>query len=471
MSPSSIRKAAIPPEGEAVELKQSLGEWKEIVETCAAFATAKGGRMFVGVTPTGKVHGIHVGKGTLEDLANKITNNTSPRLVPSISIQTQAGKTLIVVEVRESPTKPVYAFDRAFRRSGRTNQRLSPIEASELYLESRGLTWDETAVTDAGLKDVDPKAVQHFLALAKAERRWDVGSSTPVPKVLRQLGLIRNGKLTIAGLLLFGKDPQHLMPQAALRCARFKGDDTVDFLDMKVIEAGLMEQVEEAVAFVKRHISMAAEIIDLERKERWEYPLDAIREAIVNAVCHRDYASTGNVQVRIFDHGLEIWNPGGLPQGLSVADLRKSHESKPRNKLIARVFFLVRYIEQFGTGTRRMIEDCLASGLPEPEFESRPDTFRVAFQKPLPIEERFSRLGLSERQLKAVSHLVRRGRISPQEYARVTDTTSVTAKRDLSDLVKKGVLMRHGATRSIWYGLGTLKQVPGDPKMTRMTRK
>jgi ATP-dependent DNA helicase RecG len=138
------------------------------------------------------------------------------------------------------------------------------------------------------------------------------------------------------------------------------------------VEGDIIVQVEEAVAFVKRHISMAAEIADLERKERWEYPLDAVREAVVNAVCHRDYASTGNVQVRVFDHGLEVWNPGSLPPGLSVADLRESHESKPRNKLIARVFFLVRYIEQFGTGTRRMIDDCLTAGLPEPEFHSRP---------------------------------------------------------------------------------------------------
>lgn len=339
------------------------------------------------------------------------------------------------------------------------------MEASELYLESRGLTWDETTVKDAGLKDVDPKTVQHFLALAKAERRWEVGSSTPIPKVLRQLGLIRNGKLTVAGLLLFGKNPQQFMPQAALRCARFKGDDTVDFLDMKVIEAGLMEQVEEAVAFVKRHISMAAKITDLERKELWEYPLDAIREAIVNAVCHRDYASTGNVQVRIFDHGLEVWNPGSLPPGLSVADLRRIHESRPRNKLIARVFFLARYIEQFGTGTRRMIEDCLSSGLPEPRFESRSDTFRVVFHKSISVEERFAGLGLSPRQLKAMAHVVEQERISPKEYARLTTTTGVTAKRDLTDLVEKGVLERHGATRNIWYGL----VVPSAP--AQMTRK
>ena len=447
-----------------MELKQSLGDWQEIVETCAAFATAKGGRVFVGVAPNGKVHGVQVGKGTLEDLANKVAQHTNPRVVSSISTRTHNGKTLVVVEVREGSMKPVYAFDRPFRRSGRTNQHLSLSEASELYLEGRGLTWDETAAAGVGLKDIDPEAVRRFLRRARLERRWDVSPETPIQQVLRQLGLVRAGKLTTAGLLLFGKNPQQFMPQATLRCARFKGDTTVDFLDMKVVEAGLLEHVEEAVAFIKRHISMAAEITDLERKEQWEYPLDAIREAVVNAVCHRDYTSTGNVQVRIFDHGLEIWNPGSLPLGMSVADLRRSHESKPRNKLIARVFFLARYIEQFGTGTRRMIEDCLASGLPEPEFESSSDTFRVVFQKPLPVEERFTGLGLNERQLRVLSHVARHGRISPKEYASLTAATPVTAKRDLSDLVKRGVLVRHGATRSIWYDLAA-------PTPSQKTRK
>lgn len=302
---------------------------------------------------------VQIGKGTLEDLANKIAQNTSPRLVASISTRVDGGKTLIVVEVQEGPSKPVYAFDRAFRRSGRSNQRLSPGEAAQLYMDSRGVTWDGTVLTGTGPGDIDPERVQSFLRRAKLERRLNVHPGAPPQQVLKQLGLSRDGKLTVAGLLLFGKTPQRLMPQATLRCARFKGDNAVDFLDMKVIEGTILEQVEEAVAFIKRHISMAAEIKDLERKDQWEYPLDAVREAVVNAVCHRDYAGTGNVQVRVFDHGLEAWNPGGLPQGLSVSDLRRSHESKPRNKLVARVFFLVRYVEQFGTGTRRMIDDCL----------------------------------------------------------------------------------------------------------------
>lgn len=376
------KKSIISPESESIEHKQSLAEWKEIVETCAAFATAKGGRIYVGVSPKGESVGLQIGKGTLEDIANKISQNTNPRLVPSISVLKRDGKTLITIEVSENSNKPVFAFNRAYRRSGRTNQFLSPSEIADIYYDTRGLTWDSTPLKDTSIKDVNPTIIRNFIQQARAERRWNVDVNTPVPKVLKQLGLIKQGRLTIAGLLLFGKDPQRLMPQATLRCARFKGDSTEVFLDLKAMEGDILDQVEEAMTFIKRNIRMGARITGKpQREEVWEYPLDAVREAVINAVCHRDYASTANVQVRIFDNALEVWNPGVLPSGLTVSDLKKEHESIPRNKSIARAFFLIRFIEQFGTGTRRIFQDCRDAGLPAPEFKSRPNTFRIIFKK------------------------------------------------------------------------------------------
>jgi len=443
---------AIPPEGETVELKESVGEWKEIVTTCAAFATAQGGRIYVGVANDGRVLGVQIGKGTMEDLANKIAQNTNPKVVPSISTIGQ-GTTILTLDVPENPIKPVYAFDKPLRRSGRTNQVLSPTEAAELYFATRGVTWDETTLPEASIHDIDAGKVQNFLRRAQNERQLAVGVDVPIDHALRQMNLIRDGKMTVAAILLFGKDPEWLMVQSSLRCARFKGDNTVHFLDMKVIEGTIIDQVEEAMAFVKRHISMEAEIKDLEREERWEYPLDAVREAITNAVCHRNYADTGNVQVRIFDHGLEVWNPGGLPAGLTVEDLRRNHESRPRNKLIARVFFLIRYIEQFGTGTGRMIEECRKAGIPEPQFESHADSFLVRFEKPVSLAERVAVLKLNERQLKGMQYAEQYGQMTRQKYETVTGASTATAKRDLSALVKSGVLRPCGRGRSIRYEL------------------
>lgn len=437
------RTKSIPRENETVEWKQSLGEWKEVVETCAAFATAKGGTIYIGVAPDGNVAGIQVGKGSLEDLANKIVQNTSPRLVPTICTIRSQGKTLIKVHVGETPSKPVYAFDRPYRRSGRTNQRLAHEDAFHLFMDSRGLTWDTTIVEDSTLEDVDEQAIEHFLQLANAERRWNVNPNTPAEKVLKQLGLCREGKLTVAGLALFGRNPQQLMTQAMLRCARFKGNTELHFIDMKVIEGNIIDQVDQAMTFIERNIRMGAEIKGLRRKDVWEYPLDALREALVNAVCHRDYASSANVQVRIFDNRLEVWNPGELPPGLTVADLRKEHDSKPRNRLIAHAFFLIKYVEQFGTGTRRMIDDCLSYGLPEPQFQSRSGTFVTVFRQAERVTRPRAESG-AELPAESMLQALRSEPLSSGEWAKVLGRKTVTGafKRSVRDLLAEGLVER-----------------------------
>ncbi len=442
----------IPEEGQTVERKESLSLWRDIVETCAAFATAQGGKVFVGVADDGRITGVQIGKGTLEDLANRIAQNTVPRIVPAITVEREQGLAVIIVAVPEHQTKPVTAFGRPYRRAGRTNQVLSASEVAELYLASRGLTWDQTVESDASLSDIDPEKVRKFLSRAITERQWQIDPQTPVQQALNQLDLIRNGQLTVAALLLFGQRPQHFLVQGYLRCARFKGNSEVEFLDMKVIEGDIVAQVEEAMAFVQRNIRMAAKIEgQLARKERWEYPLDAVREGIINAVCHRDYADSGNVVVKIFDDRLEIWNPGSLPLDLTVDDLRKSHESKPRNKLIARAFFLIKYIEQFGTGTGRMITDCREAGVPEPEFESRASAFRIIFRLATPPSGRFERMGLNEQQLRVMQHIFKGGQVRVGDLTKVFTLPKRTLQRALQELTKKGLLIKHGTGKSTWY--------------------
>ena len=444
----------IPTEGQMVERKESLGERREIVETCAAFASAQGGRIYIGVRDNGTVVGAQIGKGSLEGLANDIAQNTVPKVVPTITTVPEAGQTVIVVEVAENPTKPVSAYGRAYRRSGRTNQVLSASEIAELYFTSRGVTWDETVRADATLGDIDADKVRKFLSRARSERQWEIDAQTPVEPALRQLNLMKNGQLTIAALLLFGKNPQRFLLQAKLRCARFKGDDEMEFLDLKVIEGDIIQQVEEAMAFVRRNTRMAVKIEGkLERTERWEYPPDAVREAITNAVCHRDYAESGNAVVRIFDGRLEVSNPGGLPAGMTVEDLMKPHESKPRNKLVADAFFLIKYIEQFGTGIRRIVSDCREAGVPEPDFEAWAGAFRIVFHKPISLDDLLEASNFNERQLEGVRATVQHGHLTRREYERLTAAPTATAKRDLAELVEKKILARLGRGRSISYVL------------------
>jgi ATP-dependent DNA helicase RecG len=175
-----------------------------------------------------------------------------------------------------------------------------------------------------------------------------------------------------------------------------------------------------------------------------------LRETVVNAICHRDYASSVNVQIRIFDNRLEVWNPGELPEGMTIEDLRRQHESKPRNKLIGNAFFLIKYIEQFGTGIQRILDDCHAQRLPEPNLEAQGHAFRVVFA---PGE--FKGVKLNDRQTRAILLVRQRGHITRRQYERELDASARTANRDLKDLVEKGVLVPHGTGPQSKYILAT----------------
>jgi len=156
-------------------------------------------------------------------------------------------------------------------------------------------------------KDIDENKVRWFLEKAKYERRLDINPDIPDREALERLGLARNGRLTNAAILLFGNNPQRFFLMAETRCGRFKGTEPLEFIDMKVFGKSIIDQREDAIEFVKEHIALHAKIVETERKETWEYPIEAIREAITNGICHRDYQMSSNVQVRIFDDRIEIW--------------------------------------------------------------------------------------------------------------------------------------------------------------------
>jgi ATP-dependent DNA helicase RecG len=235
-------------------------------------------------------------------------------------------------------------------------------------------------------------------------------------------------------------------------CARFKGTTELTVLDMKPMEADIIGQVGGAMTLIQRNTSMAVTLEgELERNERWEYPLEAVREPVMNALCHRDYADSANGVLKIFDDRLEVWNPGGLPPGLSIEDLKRPHESKPRNKLIARCFFLIKYIEQFGTGTGRMLQDCRDAGVPEPEFESSADSFRIVFRRAVSPREVLSELNLSSRRTDALEYAITHPKLTRPDYERIALVPRATANRDLTELVKRGFLQKKGAARRTWY--------------------
>jgi ATP-dependent DNA helicase RecG len=344
-------------ENENVELKQSLAEWREIVETAAAFATAAGGTVPVGVTPRGERAGVKIGKGSLEDLANKIKLNTDPPLFSSLTVEGREDAAMVTIRVEESPIKPVWAFGRPLKRVGRTNQHLTRHEAQRLTELSTGRTWDALPCPRLGLTNIDQRAVADFLRRAGLR-------TVPFKTLARNLSLLSSeARFCNAVALLFANNPQEFFPQAQLKCARFAGTTSVKFIDESTFEGNVLSQLDNAQKFIARNTHQEIRITGRpERDIVPEYPVEAVREALVNAVCHRDYAAVGTVQVRIYDDRLEVWNPGTLPADLTIAQLYREHPSRPHNPRLAHVLYRARLIEQWGSGTLRMMGICDNAG-------------------------------------------------------------------------------------------------------------
>jgi ATP-dependent DNA helicase RecG len=431
-------------ENEGLEFKESIRLKDEICQAVSAFSNANGGSILIGISNNGKAIGVDIGNNTLEELANYIKRNTDPAIFPSVKILDAEGKRIIVIEVKESPEKPVFFKNHAYKRVGKTNQRISSSEMRKLAKESVvRVYWDEQVCEEANLEDIDEEKVRWFLRRARYERRLELDPETPFREALEKLELLKEGKLTNAAILLFAKNPQRCFIQSETRCGRFKGTKPLEFIDMKVFGGDIIDQRDDAVEFVKEHIKLHAKIVGMERIETWEYPIDAIREAITNAICHRDYEISANVQVRIFDDRIEIWGCGPLPEPLTVEDLKERHRSILRNPLIGKCFFWIKFIEQWGTGTNRIIDACLNHGLPEPVFEELSGSLVVTLRKGI-TGELLREKGLNERQIKAVSYIRERGNITNKEYQVLFDVSRITATRDFKLLEGEGILKRIG---------------------------
>ena len=193
------------------------------------------------------------------------------------------------------------------------------------------------------------------------------------------------------------------------------------------------------------------------RYDKWEYPLRAVEEVLNNALAHRDYFSNAEIQLSIYDNRIEVWNPGELPKPLTLQDLKRKHKSIPRNKLLADKLFLIKFIEQWGKGTNRIIDEMRQNNLPDPEFQNLSGGFEVtligpgkSFEKEIE-KEKLHKLDINKRQKKAIEYIKEKEKISNAEYRSIFKVSAATAKRELQDLVKKGICRTSGAGPSLHY--------------------
>ncbi|MHB1462235.1 MAG: ATP-binding protein [Armatimonadota bacterium] len=433
-------------ESETIEHKLSLAERKEIVESVASFATAHGGVIQIGVNNDGAKVGVRIGNRTLEDLANLIKDNTNPSQFPSISHEGTDDAVVVTVTVDECPIKPVWAFGRPLKRVGRTNQRLSPEETKRLMDNTSGRTWDALPCPDLLIADIDRPLVESFL------RRAELDTTASTETALRNMNLLIGSEICNAAALLFTNNPGRYVIEAQVMCARFDGITSVRFLDERSIFSNVFTQLDEALAFVTRNTRQQPVITGRpERDVVPEYPADAIREAITNAICHRDYAMTGTVQIRIYDDRLEVWNPGMLPTGMSVEELYHEHPSRPRNPRLASAMHRARLIEHWGTGTLRIINACESRGMPKPEFVSFMGSFIVRFNRALNEPTPETNNEPSGWQQIALNYIRENGSITTSVFQKLLGVSNRQAYRYLMHMVDEGIIIRQGSGRAIQY--------------------
>jgi len=341
------------------------------------------------------------------------------------------------------------------------------------YLDRRGALrippFDAAACERATLTDLSRKRIDWFLQTARRKRGFPLKADTDTKALLTHLNLIDGARPTNAAIMLFGTHPQRLHRTAETKCVHCHGTEySRPFASQQNYSGDLFEQADQASDFVLAKInrSVGTRAKSLQAPITYELPPDAVAEAIINALAHRDYHSNASVEVRLFADRLEVWNPGTLPGTLTLDDLRKPHPSVPNNPLIAESLYLASYIEKLGSGTQKMIELCRERGLPEPNFDLRADSFIITLWRDWLTDEVLAGLQLNDRQRQALVFVKTKGRITNRDYREQTGVIIRTASRDLEDLVGKGVLDKVGTTgRDTFYVLARKR----DTKRTNKT--
>jgi ATP-dependent DNA helicase RecG len=335
-------------EGESQTLEFKTSFDKTTVESLVAFANAQGGTVLVGVNDAGVALGVSLGKETLNEWLGQIKSATSPSLIPDIVVHELNGKIIVSIQMAEFPVKPVNTRGRYYKRVASSNHQLSIGEIADLYMQSLQLSWDAHQAGKHTLDELSMPKIERFIRQVNENGRFALESTGLA--ALEKLNYIASGHPTWAAMLLFAKEPiRH-----NIHIGRFKTPSMI--IDDRQFTDTLFEVVDQAMKFVVSYISVAFEFDgSIQRKERFAYPLPALREALLNAVVHRDYTDGSDIQIKIFDDHITIYSPGRLYGGLNLAELDSdNYKSRLRNKLVAEAFYLTGNIEKYGSGFIRI---------------------------------------------------------------------------------------------------------------------
>jgi ATP-dependent DNA helicase RecG len=357
-------------EGQHIEFKESFG--REVIESLVALANADGGQVVVGVNNSGAVTGVSLSVESVQQWINQIKSVTVPAIIPDAEVVRYQGKQVVIFKVISFPVKPVSCKGKYYIRRHASNHLMGLDEIADEHLKTINLSWDFTVTQDRSLKDISLDKVNQFVEQANALREFPI-TDDPLT-VLRKFELVREQGITFGCFLLFTGSDTLL---TTIDAGRFDSETIIR--DSITIRSDLFAELEAVLEFIKKHISKRFVITGKpQRDEVWEYPLEAVREIVLNMIVHRDYRAAYDSTIKIHSDKIEFFNPAELPASITIESiLSGANPSMPRNKQIASIFREAGLIEKYGSGIRRVLQAMHKVDGRVPIFECSRGFFKV----------------------------------------------------------------------------------------------
>lgn len=438
-------------ETQNIEYKSSWHD--DYLDWVCGFANAQGGKIYIGKDNNGNVIGIEKSHELSEKIPNKIRNTMGITAEVNLLKDEMTKKDFIEIIVQPYSV-PISIRGRYFYRSGSVKHELTGAALNEFLLKRIGKKWDSVPVPTVQVEDLKNDTFTFFKEKGIKSNRIDEDSRNDTTlQVLENLKFIDKNILNRAAVMLFHPDPEKFVSGAYIKIGFFRTDSDLLFQDE--IHGNLFEQVEKTMdLLLTKYTKALISYEGLTRVETYEYPKNALREALLNAVAHKDYTGPYPIQISVYVDKIMIWNHGRLPENWTVEDLLNKHSSQPRNPDIATAFFRSGYIESWGRGMDKMKNLCIEAKIPVPQFSCKGNDFWTVFRKDIYNKDDLNKLGLNERQVKAVLFAKEKGKITNSDYQTLNKVSKATATRDLTELINKQIVFLKGSgKRDIHYTL------------------
>lgn len=433
------------PEQQNIEYKSSWHD--DYLKWICGFANAQGGTIFIGKDDTGKVIGLPDYKSLMDEIPNKIRN----QLGIMVEVNLLESKGLRCIEIIIPPySVPISLRGRYYYRSGSTKQELVGPALNEFLLKKSGKTWDDVVEPRATIADIDEQTIKTFLKAAEKAGRLPDFENLTIVDLLDKLRLLENNQLKRAAIVLFGKDPGRFFPNMFVKIGRF-GNSDADLRFQEQEEGNIIKLIDNVLNQLSRKFLISNVSFEgLNRIEKLEYPVAALREMLLNALIHRNYMGA-HTQIRVYDNSIDFWNDGFLPEGITLEALKHKHSSKPRNPVIADVCFKGGYIDSWGRGTIKIIEACKSAKLAEPEFKELSGGFLIVVSKTIIKESSISQTDLNENSQKVLNLIRNNSRITTSELSLSIEISDSAVDKIIKKLKDSGLLERRGSRKDGYW--------------------